>query len=209
MAQPHSFSLLLDAGRPLSSGDSGQTGLLPSGVDSCQPAGLCPRLQCGRFLLAVMYSHHPSPGGLPPLISMPRLVTNCSSDCDCANSSGFRWPRSFILSIDSPLEGRNRNMRRSLTSAIPDPTKGDGLDGSWCVKFMFVWAAVSLRLPQTTSRSAKRNVINFRLYTLHSYCSHHLICLIPDWTGTVMGRLTKHLMFIFLGALGRPGSVEN
>lgn len=82
VAQPHTFSFLLDDGRPLSSGDSGQTGLLPSGVDSCQRAGLCPRLQCGRFLLAVMYSHHPSPGGLPPLISMPRPVTNRSSDCE-------------------------------------------------------------------------------------------------------------------------------
>lgn len=108
----------------------------PPGVDSCQCAGLCPRLQCGRSLLAVMYSHHPSPGGLPPLISMPRPVTGCSSDCGCASSPGFRWPRSFVLSIDSPLEGCNRNtppqpeVLSALSSSIPGPTKGGGLDGS-------------------------------------------------------------------------------
>lgn len=173
VAQPHSFSFVLDAGRPLSSGDSGQTGLLPSGVDSCQRAGLCPRLRCGRFLLAVMHSHHPSPGGLPPLISMPKPVTSCSSDCDCASSSGFRWPRSLVLSIDSPLEGRHRNMRRSLTSCprcrlqyetrqkATDRMEAGALNSCFC-ELLWVWGC--LRRPV----DLQRGVIDFHLYTLHS-----------------------------------------
>lgn len=48
-------------------------------VDSSQHVGLWLSLQHGRRLLVVIFSHHPSPGGLPPLISMPSLVTSCFS----------------------------------------------------------------------------------------------------------------------------------
>lgn len=85
--------------------------LLPSPVDSSQQVRLCLRLQRGRHLLVVMYSHHPSPGGLPPLISTPRLVTGCSSRSESAGrrQHWLQTTQFNVLSIDSRLDSRRQN----------------------------------------------------------------------------------------------------
>lgn len=46
-------------------------------VDTSQQIKLCPGLWRGRCLLVLMFLHHPSPGGLPPLISTQRVVASC------------------------------------------------------------------------------------------------------------------------------------
>lgn len=73
--QPQYAFISLGLRQALKQGGGNLVGQLCSPLESI----LVSSLQCGRYLLVVMYSHYPSPGGLPPLISTPRLVTSCSS----------------------------------------------------------------------------------------------------------------------------------
>lgn len=112
--QPQCPSFLSDSGRPQSrEGEGGLDGqlcspLLPSPVDSSQQVKLCRRLHRGRHLLVVMFSHHPSPGGLPPLISTPRLVTCCRarSECTGRRQHWLQMAQLNVLSINSWLDSQ-------------------------------------------------------------------------------------------------------